>query len=1468
MEEVQKALFEKIAQCKSKAMEGTGPAKKVAQSNNTGRLAPNDPHRPHFLKTRSQCIPPPIMDVYRGLRYKCDMGLFPSIKRAWIVVDNKLLLWNYETGDDLYMYDQCPQVIMAVGLVTPPINMLHQNVANILVLSTPSQIIFIAVGFRENHPYINSSNPYMIVDERHNKCMGELKLAAVTLTVATYEVAMTKIISTSKGRVFMGSENGHLYEVQYSTTEDWEHTRLKLCNHSSGLPMIISSKLFSFSNPFAATKRVLDLCIDEKQGYLYTLLQATYYNHVDSYIQAWSIGRDLDAVPQQLVLIKDDAAGRASLQGQSYSSPIVSIHVYQDEATSLRAHNDLGRDLVRHGAGFVKQAPYDLVGVTAQGARIYYKCEEASFYAGERLEKKAQETLDVVLDDGRPQDQALRVGYSWYNDNACLLGIKVTTQGEPRHLMFGISSQKDRRPGQADALLTKEVYVPIEDIAGEVLSICEVPSDQLHPELLSMRIPRSEVARQHLLPYRQFLVLTNQGLYTLLKLRLVDHLHLILTTGDPDLLDEFEKVYGTQDTVSLLLTVLASDQARSGPSSTGSMLSPFAPSRGPLPTSSYSGYDSVERNLFGGPTPGAHFGGPSAPPSPHALMSRSAMDTAAMAKTIIAGPSKQVQQDAATALLNLRRKHRAKWEDPSAHRSQRPETSFRSSPHRPAAPTGASTRELRSEMLPAFTMHFANIVAPFWDHPVFAWDNRSNRVLGVSYSKSFLDRLYARLVTMCEFLNEQQFLILDQRGITLDYFLNNFKNFNVPNTDLASLQYPMPSSNRPFGEQEAEILEKLLITQLYYVVQATAQAISFLKIIMEYEIAPLLSLQMADNARKATLKTMVKEEGLKGRQVPVMGQDWGTSHVGIMHEFVKAILQAEHLGNADPEAVTRLATELKDRCFLFFRHFHIQQYQGLQFIRQAALTGDPDMRAHYLEKSLQLFKENSAELYKDLPQICEQYARCGYLPGIVQLATDVAAKRDPNGLALRWYQSRQGMMDDGAQQPGEQEFADVWKCYEVGIESVLKDDASTSPEQQQQQRLQNIQYMLQYNIELWHYAIFTTLCSSLRLKDLLPRFHSPYLERFLVWNLKFGTSLMPELCKYCMSTGKYQQATHYYTLLATCENALDFSSDHQLYNGEDFRAFDLDERKMYLSYALNAAEIGGLRESADELIDWMKIATVQQEIWKEFQDMMKYLRGSNAWSVQENQQFESFCRQVKNTLCRPELMYTECKRYGQSLSNLADRSAGRPEAAKLHKMAAQLFQCALQILQICHPNESMERITEIYLAILQNSAAGDTLPQRVEDLVRDFYTRAPSPFFPMTLLISCLEHFGTQHLDGKGVVQVLVQAGVHWEHVATGYYKIFCTAHSPMMGLCEPLHREFAMKFTVEDTLQRIIALLQNWVDVVRLQQNEMLQREFRLHRLSLDNHIDDYLLKCRELKQHDLTAKFVKVKEDIKNIG
>ena len=33
------------------------------------------------------------------------MGLFPEINRAWIIVDQKLFLWNYSRPDSLELYE-------------------------------------------------------------------------------------------------------------------------------------------------------------------------------------------------------------------------------------------------------------------------------------------------------------------------------------------------------------------------------------------------------------------------------------------------------------------------------------------------------------------------------------------------------------------------------------------------------------------------------------------------------------------------------------------------------------------------------------------------------------------------------------------------------------------------------------------------------------------------------------------------------------------------------------------------------------------------------------------------------------------------------------------------------------------------------------------------------------------------------------------------------------------------------------------------------------------------------------------------------------------------------------------------------------------------------------------------------------------------------------------------------------------
>lgn len=49
------------------------------------------------------------------------MGLMPEINRAWITIDQRLFLWNYNSDHeaDFHSFDEMQQVIVAVGLVPP-----------------------------------------------------------------------------------------------------------------------------------------------------------------------------------------------------------------------------------------------------------------------------------------------------------------------------------------------------------------------------------------------------------------------------------------------------------------------------------------------------------------------------------------------------------------------------------------------------------------------------------------------------------------------------------------------------------------------------------------------------------------------------------------------------------------------------------------------------------------------------------------------------------------------------------------------------------------------------------------------------------------------------------------------------------------------------------------------------------------------------------------------------------------------------------------------------------------------------------------------------------------------------------------------------------------------------------------------------------------------------------------------------
>eukprot|EP00667_Euglena_gracilis_P000351 EG_transcript_351 len=1431
------ALFRKVAEAirDDDREEGRDGDHRLKDGVRPKRLNPAvDPHRPHFLKYDAASIPQPILEEYRQVKYKCDMGIFPSVNRAWISVDNKLLLWNYVTGADYFVFDQSPQVLLAVGLVTPPAGLFHPEVAGILVLSTPVQVIFVAMGFRDSAGLMQPSG-----DPLYDRSMGELKLCAVTPTVATYDVGMTKIVSTSTGRVFLGSETGCLYEVLYTASAGWDSTRLRLVNHSSGLPLALQP--FNLLARLGAPSKVVDLCLDETQGLLYTLLHTTSHSRLTSYsclkstIEVWSIGGDLRGSPRRLAYTTNStaAADSGAVPEGDELQPIISIHAHHDGAPLPAALAVPGRpDPLALPAG--RRTAYNLVAVTLAGDRIFYQCSEGKWLVvSDRLLRRSRS----LPPDVRPPQAApsagpithllqardtMNVEYAFYNHGATLLcDAKPSPQGESYHAIYGIASQKKKRLPGIDNADTEDVFNEIDDVAGNVLCISELPRNYLDPQLSSLRLSANELATQHLVPARRFFVLTSLGFYTLLKLRPVDHLHLLLLSEEPSLsrplLKDFHAMYGTKDLVSMLLTLVSASQTPGAPTS--------APDT------------SAPRGLLAGPSAAS---GPARPTA-----ARTALSAGGLATAVVRGPGLPVAQAAKQLLLELRTVQRAEWRvlDSPALRPGMAAPTLHPYPGGPAPE--AALYQLRSDMLEAFVAHFGRLVGPFWHRPLFVSEPISAKLVGWTFSARQLELLRNSLEGLMGFFLSHQFLTTDKRTLSFDQFGLD----GMGPMDLYSFTY-RPATVRGFSRQDAQLLERLLLTELRLIVQATLEAVGFLVLLNPYYVEPLtyqLPMETRSDAMKMTLGMLVERDGIAGQRV--VQRDASGAPAGLLHELVKAVLEADQTGNADPAEVQLLVQRLSENCGLYFKHRNVKQYQALECVRQARLARDQTSRLSYLQASLQLLKEVGKDLYPELFGLCEQYSVANYVEGIVELCTDTAAKIDPDGAALRWYKAQQHLPEGVAPQPGEAVFQPVWQCYQVGIKKLLRDletlptDDLGSLTMEQQQRLQLLlertQYMLGFNVELWHYAIFGWYASKLR--SFLPKLPSPYLERYLEWNLDFKKTLGMQLCDYYLLVGKYQEAAYFFGAMALSANGLELS-------GED-RPFTLEERLSFLSAAMNAANLGSNRALVEQTQNLMQVAHVQLAILEEFR-VVRSNPLPQFWTAGEREALEHCYVELETKLCQPDWMYTECQRYAQGLGNYA--RFAQPDPTFYALAAVRFYQCSLQLLAVCHPNEGMDRIGGIYVPLLKLAREAEQLRPQVLQLARLFYGHPNARFFPLTLIISALECVViTREYSESTVVEgleTLLEAGVQYDHIYKGYRRLYEAVVSNTVQE-EPLFPEFVTLGQIHNLQMHMLIvlceLIRCWFGAVQAQPDEALRREFNLHKLALNNDIDQYKTRC-----------------------
>ncbi|KAL5232826.1 hypothetical protein ACI65C_000236 [Semiaphis heraclei] len=229
------------------------------------------------LKSRHKIpLPGALLEQWNDAQnFHRKLGIFPSINRVWVTVDQEFFLWDYSEGTDLSYFDGMNSTIFAVALVPPKPNVFQAHIKHLLVLATGLNIAILGVTFKK-------------VTSVDGKTVEQLELTTDTIyEVPSEGVITSKIVGTDNGRIFLASEDGNLFEIDYWKDLGWfsigNGRRCKKVCHSTGtLSYILPSFLtYAITEPSA----IIDVAVDNIRHILYTLSE-------NSSIEMYDLGSD------------------------------------------------------------------------------------------------------------------------------------------------------------------------------------------------------------------------------------------------------------------------------------------------------------------------------------------------------------------------------------------------------------------------------------------------------------------------------------------------------------------------------------------------------------------------------------------------------------------------------------------------------------------------------------------------------------------------------------------------------------------------------------------------------------------------------------------------------------------------------------------------------------------------------------------------------------------------------------------------------------------------------------------------------------------------------------------------------------------------------------------------------------------------------------------------------------------------
>ena len=472
------------------------------------------------------------------------MGLFADLNHAWVSIDNSIYLWDYtHPNPELIGFEQQQSHnITAVQLVTPRAGVFLPTINRLLVLATSVELILIGVTAQS------------AVGGGHS-----MTLFSTGLSVPIKGISVDIIEgSATTGRVFFSERgNDDVYELSYQQEERWFQNRCAKINHTGkGVTAFNPGPIFGFGQK-QAQERIVQMVVDDTRSLLYTLSSRStirVFHLRPNNGLALTITKTLAAI---LVDIRHTSSSNTDLLGPNV--PIVSISPISAHE-SERSH---------------------LIAITSSGCRIFMSATSGSSLMSSSNAPTSMQLQFIKFPAPSPaasQQNSTQVSIYGQSNQ----GTNMTSKA-----LIGTRWAVRYAPGYFFALVSVDsridsLFISASD-TGRILRARDNPSLPRYPEsglwsqlgstaeaigLATPPQPASrtptgfgnELAVQYDSPATEVALLTNTGVHTYRRRRLVDIFASAIKVGGGDdglesQINKFLRWYGPSETASTALAV-------------------------------------------------------------------------------------------------------------------------------------------------------------------------------------------------------------------------------------------------------------------------------------------------------------------------------------------------------------------------------------------------------------------------------------------------------------------------------------------------------------------------------------------------------------------------------------------------------------------------------------------------------------------------------------------------------------------------------------------------------------------------------------------------------------------------------------------------------------------------------------------------------------------------------------------------